>query len=85
MTKSKILVVEFYVCPKEGEIFTGTASLGLMGTPLAGARSGIIPAEHVLDNLFTLECDISVLCEGKNTPSFVCPSCGKMSTKQMNE
>lgn len=55
-----------------------------MGTPLVGDRSGIIPAVHVLDNLFTLECDISVLCKEKNIPFFVYPSCGKNEQK-MNE
>lgn len=36
-----------------------------MGTPLVGDGSDIVAAVHVLDNLFTLECDISVFCKGK--------------------
>lgn len=53
-----------------------TVSLGLMGIPLVGNRRGIILALHVLNNLFRLECDISILCKEK-IPSFVHPSCGK--------
>lgn len=55
----------------------GAGSLGLMGTPLVGDRSGIIPAVHVLDNLFTPECDISVLCEGKKHTFFCLPKLWK--------
>lgn len=77
---------KFLFCPKCGEILEGAGSLGLMGIPLVGDRSGIIPAVHVLDNLFTPECDISVLCKGKKTLLLFAQAVEKMSIKQkMNE
>lgn len=36
-----------------------------MGIPLVSDRSHIISAVHALDNLFTPECDMSVLCKGE--------------------
>jgi len=57
-----------------------------VGIPLAGNRSGIIPAVHILDHLFTPECDRCVLGKGKKTLLFFAQSVEKMSIKQkMNE
>lgn len=56
-----------------------------MGIPLAGDRSGIIPAVHVLNNIFTPECDIRVLCKGKRTLLLFAQAVEKMSIKQKNE
>lgn len=57
----------------------------VMGIPLVGGRSGIIPAVHVLDNLFAPECDLSVTCKGKKKLMFA-QAVEKMSIKQkMNE
>lgn len=75
----------FLFCPKCGEILEGGGSIGAVGILLVGDRSGIIPAVHELDNVFIPECDISVTCEGKKKPSYVCPSCGKNEHQIENE
>lgn len=60
----------FLFCPKCWEILEGDGSIGAVGILLVGDRSGIIPAVHVLDNVFIPECDISVTCKGKK--DFLC-------------
>lgn len=57
-----------------------------MGILLVGDRSGIVPAVHVLDNVFIPECDISVTCKGKKRLLMFAQAVEKMSIKQkMNE